>query len=184
MNKIFLYIGGGVALVLLALYFYFNDREYVVTIPEKTIKEKLSEKLPLSKTYLFIFDVSLDNPRVNLESGKNRIGVGLDLLLNIRVNGNEKPLGGSVDVSGTLKYISEEGAFYLNEPIIENLSIDGLSDKYKSKASTVIEKALTNFYSSRPIYTLKSTDVKQATAKLVLKRLEVKNKTILVTLGI
>lgn len=184
MNKIFLYIGGAIALAIFGLYLYFNDREYVVTIPEQTIRAKLNEKLPLSKTYLFIFDVSLDNPRIDLDSENNRIAIGLDVLLNIRVNDNDEPLGGSVDVSGTIKYISEDGAFYLNEPIIENLSIEGLSEKYKSKASTVVEKALTSFYSTRPIYTLKSSDVKQATAKMILKKLVVKEKSIVVTLGI
>ena len=106
------------------------------------------------------------------------------MLLNIRINDNEKPLGGSVDVSGTIKYMPEEGAFYLTQPDIENLLIEGLSEKYKSKASTVIEKALTNFYSSRPIYTLKSSDAKQIAAKMVLKNLVVKEKNVVVTLGI
>ena len=184
MNRVFLYFGGGVALLIIGLYFYFNDREYIVTIPEQTMREKLNEKLPLSKTYLFIFDVVLDNPRISLDSQSNRIGVGLDVLLNIRINDNEKPLGGSVDVSGTIKYLPEEGAFYLTQPDIENLLIEGLSEKYKSKASTVIEKALTNFYSSRPIYTLKSSDAKQIAAKMVLKNLVVKEKNVVVTLGI
>ena len=184
MNKFLLYISIGIAIVVLGLYLYFNDREFVVTIPEETIREKLNERLPLSKRYLFIFDVSLDNPRLGLDSENNRIAIGLDLLLNIRVNGNDKPLGGSVDVSGTIKYVPEEGAFYLNGPIIENLSIDGLPEKYTSKASTVVEKALISFYSSRPIYTLKSSDVKHVTAKMILKNLVVKEKNIVLTLGI
>lgn len=184
MSKIFLTITGGAAIVLLGLYLYFSDREYVVTIPEQTIREKLNERLPISKKYLSIFEVTLDNPRVELDSEKNRIATGLDVTLNIRVNGNDKPLGGSVDVSGTIIYVSEDGAFYLNEPIIEKLSIEGLPEKYTSKASTVVEKALSNFYSSRPIYTLKSSDIKHVTAKMILRNLVVKEKNILLTLGI
>lgn len=184
MNKIFVYVGIGIALIISGLYLYFNDREFVVHIPEQVIREKLNEKLPLSKTYFFIFEVSLDNPRVELDSGNKRIAIGLDVLLNIKVNGNDRPLAGSVDASGTIEYIAQEGAFYLNEPIIEKLSIDGLSEKHKSKASTVVEKALTSFYSSRPIYSLKTSDVKQATAKMILKNLVVEEKAIVVTLGI
>lgn len=184
MNRLLLYIGCGVTLSLLALYFYFNSREYVVTIPEQTIREKLDERLPFSKTYFFFFEITLANPRLALDSENNRVATGLDLVLNMQVNDNKKPLGGSVDVSGTIRYVSEEGSFYLSDPSIENLSIDGIPDKYKSKASAVIEKALTHFYSTRPIYTLKAGDVKQAAAKIVLKSLKVQEKNIVVTLGI
>jgi hypothetical protein len=184
MNKILLCIAAAIAVVLVGLYFFLNGRDFVVTIPEETIREKLNEKLPLSKRYLFIFDVSLDNPRVDLDSENNRIVVGLDVVLNIIVNDNEKPLGGSVDVSGTIEYISEDGAFYLSEPIIERLLIEGLPEKYASKASIVVEKALTRFYSNRPVYTLNSSDVKQVTAKMILKDLVVKENSIVLTLGI
>lgn len=184
MNKIVLSLLGLIALFLLCAYLYFANREYVVTIPQETIVEKLNEKLPLTKTYLLFFDLTIENPRVDLGIGENRIGVGMDLLLNIRVKGGDKPLGGSVDVSGTIKYSPEEGAFYLAEPEIESLSIQGLPEKHKSKVSTIVKTGLTKFYSSRPIYKLKSSDVKQATAKLVLKNLEVQDESLRITLGL
>jgi hypothetical protein len=183
-KKIGFLIFGIVVIIVSATYFYIAGREYVIRIPEATIREKLSEKLPISKSYLIIFTATLSNPRVDLVKGDNRINVGVDVLLNIRVNGKEKALGGTLDASGALKYIAQEGAFYLSEPLVKNLSIQGLPPKYVDKASLVIEKALTNWYSSRPVYKLKSTDVKQAAAKLVLKSLVVHEESIIVTLGI
>jgi len=182
MKKIYFFSIIAIALLILGLY--LSSRDYVVTIPEKTIREKLNERLPLTKTYLFIFDLTLDNPRIALDPKSNRIATGLDLALNIGLNDKSKPLNGSLDVSGSIRYVSEEGAFYLSDPLIENLSIDGLPKKHKSKASAAIEKALVNFYSTRPVYKLKSTDLKQATAKTILKSLVVQESNIVVTLGL
>src|SRR5690606_4070867 len=178
MNKIIFSIIGVLVGVLLSTYFYFSGREYLIVIPEATIQEKLNEKLPLSKTYLIVFNVTLDNPRVDLSEGTDRINAGLDIVLNIKINNHEKPLGGTLDASGALKYVPEEGAFYLAEPVVENLSIQGLPDQYTARASKAGEIALANFYSARPIYTLKATDTKRAAAKLLLKSVEVQENKI------
>lgn len=184
MNKIILSFVGFFIGVVLAAYFYFSGREYVIVIPEATIQEKLNEKLPLSKTYLIVFNVTLDNPRVDLSEGTDRINAGLDIVLNIKINNHEKPLGGTLDASGALKYVPEEGAFYLAEPVVENLSIQGLPGQYTARASKAAEIALANFYSTRPIYTLKATDTKQAAAKLLLRSLEIQEDKVVAILGI
>lgn len=184
MNKIILSIVGVVIGLILTAYFYFSGREYVIVISEAVIQEKLNEKLPLSKTYLIVFNVTLDNPRVDLSEGTDRINAGLDILLNITINNHEKPLGGTLDASGALKYVPEEGAFYLAEPVVENLSIQGLPDQYTARATKAAEMALSNFYSTRPIYTLKATDIKQVVAKLLVKSLEIQEEKIVVVLGI
>lgn len=184
MKKVVLWLAGGILCALFFAYIYFSDKEYVVTIPEQVIREKLDSKLPLKKTYLLIFDVTLDNPRVDLIAGSNRINTGLDIELNIKIDNHEKPLGGKVDASGDLRYAPSEGAFYLVNPVIENLLIQGLPENYSDKISKVFEKALKNFYSSRPIYTLKASDTKPAAARLILKTLQIQEEAVIVTLGI
>jgi Protein of unknown function (DUF1439) len=166
------------------VYFYVSSKEYVVRIPEKQLQEKLQEKLPISKSYFFIFQVTLDNPRVELTNGNDRINAGLDVVLNIKLGGEEKPLGGSLDASGSIRYEPESGQFYLTDPNIEQFSIQGIPEKHISKATTVMEQALTEYYASHPIYTLKVGDIKQAAAKLVLKSVLVENKELVVVLGI
>jgi len=56
--------------------------------------------LALTKTYLFVFQVVFQNPRVVLEDGSGRVNGGLDIALNINVGGDKERLGGSVDISG------------------------------------------------------------------------------------
>jgi len=178
---------GAIVIILIAAagaYFYFSGKEYVLKIPENEIQEKMAEKLPLTKSYLFIFQVTLDNPRVDLENGSERINAGLDVILNIKLSEEKLPLGGSIDVSGGIKYSPDEGAFYLANPIIEHFSIQGIPDKYIGKVTTVLGKALADYYVTHPVYKLKSGDAKQAAAKLVLKNVIVENEELVVTLGI
>ncbi len=175
-------------LVILALvagtYYYFSGKEYVVRITESDIKEKLAEKLPLTKTYLFIIQVTLESPRVHLENGANRVNAGLDVVLNITLEKSPKPLGGKVDASGGISYVSEKGEFYLTDPIIENFEIQGVPTKYMDKVNKALTKALAEYYNENPVYTLRSTDVKQAATRMVLKKVIVESGELVVTLGI
>ena len=184
MKKVFLLLIGFILISTIAVFLYFTFTEHVITIPEETIQEKIDTQLPVTKNYLFIFDVTLDNPRVNLLEGSNRINAGLDVYVNIKINEQDKTLGGTVDASGSLVYVAEEGAFYLSEPIIESLSVQGVPEKYTDIVSSAIEKLLVGFYSSRPVYKLKPTDIKQAAAKNALKSLVVRDQAMVVTLGI
>ena len=166
-------VGIAIAIILIAAvigtYFYFSGKEYIFRFSETQIQEKLAEKLPLTKKYLLIFEVTLDNPRVTLTNGSDRVTAGLDIILNIWINKNPTPLGGAIDASGGVKYVSERGDFFLTDPVIERLAIQGIPDKYTEQVNKILTKALNEYYETHPIYTLKPTDVKNAAARLILK---------------
>ncbi len=184
MRKVFVVLLATVVLALGGLFYYFSGKEYVYRFTEQQLQEKLSAKLPFSRRYLLVFEVTLDNPRLLLVDGSNRIAAGMDITLNIHVNDSPTPLGGTVDLSGTLAYDSAKGKFFLAAPVIENLEVEGLPAEYAKKASTVIAQALGDFYRTRPVYTLSRSDMKQAAARLALKDVVVRDKVLVVTLGI
>ena len=172
------------AVIAASTYFYFKGKEFVFHFSEAEIQNTLATNLPLTKTYLFIIQVTLENPRVNLENGSNRVNAGLDVVLNITMDQNAQPLGGSVDVSGGVRYASESGEFFLTDPNIERLQIQGVSDKYTEKVNTALSKALAEYYLDHPIYTLSALDAKQASVRMVLKNVIVENKELVITLGV
>ena len=178
-----------ISLIILAVivggtYCYFSGKEYVVRLTEGQIREKLEERLPLSKSYLFIIRVTLSNPRVVLENGTSRVNAGLDVLFNITINDNPKPIGGTVDVSGGVRYVAEEGQFFLVNPVIESLKVQGVAEEYTNKVNKALTLALTEYYESHPIYTLSTVDAKQVAARMILKSVIVENEELVVTLGI
>ncbi len=91
--------------------------------------------------------------------------------------------GGQIS-SGGVRYEAADGQFFLTEPAIENLGIQGVPAKYTAKVNSVLTKAIGEYYLDRPIYTLKDSDVKNAAAKLLLKTVIVKDQVLIVTLGI
>lgn len=164
-------------------YYYFSGKNYVLRFTESQLQEKLNAKFPLTKTYLLIFNISLDNARVHLLDGAQRVAVGLDIVLDINVGKETRPLGGKLDISGSVNYLAETGQIFLTDPVIENLSLQGVPEAYIGKLNLILTKALTNYYAEHPIYTLKSTDVKQAVVKLVLKDVRVENHELVLKIG-
>ncbi|MGI9325060.1 MAG: DUF1439 domain-containing protein [Pseudomonadales bacterium] len=179
------YIVGLVILIgALGAYVYVQGREYTFEFTEPELLEKLSQKLPLERTYLLIFQVVLDNPRLQLTDGSDRVLAGLDVTLNIRIGSEPLPLGGSVDVSGGVRYDDTMGEFYLDDPVIEDLSIQGVPTEYSGRVDNILTKAIAQYYADRPIYTLNESDVKQSAAKLLLKDVTVQDRVLIVTLGV
>ena len=169
---------------LVGAYYYFSGKEYVLQLSESEIKTKLEEKMPFKKTYFFIFQITLNNPRVHLLKGSNEVKAGLDVIFNIKLNKNPKPLGGTVDITSGVSYLPEKGEFFLTNPKVENLTVQGLDSKYTDKANKALSKALAEYYKKHPIYRLSRTDAKQAMAKMVLKDVIIENKHLVIKLGI
>lgn len=78
----------------------------------------------------------------------------------------------------------KNGEFFLTGPTIDQLSVQGIPKKYTKKANLFLIKAISEFYSKHPIYTLKQYDLKQLAAKTILKDVVVENNELVVRLGI
>ena len=184
MKKVILVLTGTLIVLVAGTYYHFSGREFVIRLSESELLEKLDQKLPLTKTYLMFIQVTLENPRIHLENGTNRARIGLDVVLNITLNDDLKPVGGIVQTSGGICYAAEKGQFILTNPVIENLDVQGIPQAYTTKAKKALTEALGEYYSRHPLYTLRVTDMKQAAARMVLKDAAVENKELVITLGI
>ena len=170
-------------LAIISVAFYVVKKETVFRFTETQIQEKLAAKLPVSKTFFFIFQVTLDHPRVTLIGETKRVHAGLDVVLNMVFGNESKPLNGTLDVSSGIVYWPERSAFFLTDPIIERFTIDGMPEKYNDKINAALTKAIAAYFAEQPIYTLRSTDTIHAATKLVLKSVAVENRELVVTLG-
>ncbi len=179
-----LIILGVIIIIIVVTLFLLKGRTFELQFTENQIKEAISKKLPFERNYFLIFKIILQNPRLTLIDGSDRIMVGLDVTLNVKLANQSKPIGGTIDASGSFSYKSEKGEFYLSNPNIEKFNIQGLPPELTNKGNTIIAKAIGEFYSDKPIYRMKTDDLKQATAKAIVKSITVKNKVVYVTLGI
>ncbi|MFP4616010.1 MAG: DUF1439 domain-containing protein [Thiohalorhabdus sp.] len=171
-------------LLLGGAYYYFSIGGYVVRLTEPEIQKQLDEQLPLTKTYLVIIEVTLNNPRIDLVEDSDRVRAGLDVEFNITGYQGSKPLEGTVDATSGIAYRAEEGQFYLSDPVIEALKVQGISEEYMDKAKKALTEALAEYYKDQPIYTLDPEDRKQAVARMVLKDVRVEGEELVLTLGV
>ena len=172
------------AVAAAAGYLAVHGKEYVYRIPEQVLRERLSARLPITKTYLILFQVTLDHPRISLEDGSDRVDAGIDLAINLRVDNAIKHLVGSLDFSGGIRYSQETGEFFLTEPIIQRVKIEGLPARYIDISKKLLAGALRDFIASHSVYSLSTTDATELGIRLALKRVIVKDHELVVTLGV
>jgi hypothetical protein len=84
-----------IAAAIASVYYYFYGREYVYRFTEAQLRQALSKRLPFTKSYLLIFAIALDHPRITLVNGSDRVHAGLDIILNVRVGHEVFPPAGA-----------------------------------------------------------------------------------------
>lgn len=178
-----------ILLIVLALaaggtFLYFKGKRYEVMITQDKIDAGLSERFPATKKYLLIFSITYSNPQVTLLEDEDRVQVGLDATLNIRLNGEPKELGGGATVTSGIRYDSDTQEFFLHDAEFTRLEIEGIPDKWLDQVTEIASKAAREFIETKPVYKLEAKDAKTTAAKLLLKGFEVRDQAIYVTLGI
>ena len=165
-------------------FYLLNDESYTLKFTEPQLRNRLAKELPFSETYFFVFNVTLENPRIDLLNGSDRIAGGIDAAVKIGLGESNIPIAGALDISGGVRYEPSEGAFYMADPRIERIRLPGVPDTLANQANQALSLALTQFYAERPIYVLSPDDFREAATKLVLHDVTVKGEVLHVTLGI
>jgi hypothetical protein len=177
-----------VVLLLLALvpvtFLLLKGKRFEVNITQEQIDQTLAETFPMSKRYLLIFNVTYQNPEVTLLPERNRIQIGLDAVVNVKVNDEPIELGGGATVSTSIRYDPDTQEFFLSDVQLERLDIQGVPESLNLRVTNLALQAAQDFIETPPVYKLEGTDAKMATAKMLLKNFEVRDRNIVVTLGI
>ncbi len=167
-----------------AAYWALSSRDYVFRFSESELRNHLDARLPYEGRHLYIFDVALDNPRIDLVDGADRVAGGVDVVVATSFAGRELSFSGAADMSGGVRYDPEQRAFFLKDPIVEKLRLGGVPDAYANKANEAISVALREFYRTRPLYVLEPDTAAKSAAHLFLKDVAVKDEQLVVTLGL
>ena len=171
-------------LVLGGALLYLYKKQYTVIITQEQINNALIKKFPVTKTYLLIFRITYSNPHLTLLPESNRIEVGLDAEVSIKILGESKKFDGTVLVNSGIAYRNENQQFFLSNPEIKKLEIQGMPQQYIEKVTGFASKAASEYLQEVPVYTLRAKDAKTAVSKLLLKDVQVKSNELHVTLGL
>ena len=167
-----------------AAYFILRGETYEIRLTEQQIQERLDQKFSITKKYLLIFDVTYKNPRVALVEGSDRIQFSLATELSFPLGSERKTVSGESQVTAGLRYDPERYQFYLVDPQIDRLDIQGIPAALTEKSENALKAVATEVLERYPIYTIKPTDIKKATARMILKSVVVRNGELVITLGL
>lgn len=167
-------------LVLFSLSQWASALSYTVEVPKQIIEDQISFHMPLEKR-LPLAVIRLSEPKLSLLEASNEVS----LFLNVDVTMLKGFKGaGRGELVGSIDYRPEEGAFYLVNPRIVNLSIDHVPAFVVPKISNAAQGLLAKSLAGYPIYRLKDNDPKHKMAKASLKKVTVAHDTLLLTLGL
>jgi hypothetical protein len=165
-------------------YYYLQGRTFTLTFSEAEIQSRLAAASPFTRTYLGVVQVTLDDPRIALVEGSERIRAGSDVVVRVGLGRREISVPGSVEASAGLRFQAETGEFFLTDPVVEHLAVPGVPEEHAPRVAAAIERALRIYYDRHPIYTLQATDIRQATARLLLRDVRVADRHLVVTLAL
>lgn len=155
-----------------------------IRVTHAQIQEQLAKRFPMQRTVLLLLNWRLENPTLAFIAQRQRVEVGIDVRLNLRIEGGRSDLGGRVEVETGVRYDDARGALFLVDPLITHLTIDGLPAQHLQRATDSLHDLLTDILHQHPVYTLKPLDLKQGAARLLLREVRIEDDAVVVRLGL
>lgn len=150
--------------------------EKEILIPRQKIQETIAKRFPIEHNALVARAV-LSSPTVYFKG--QSIGVKLDYSASLLA----RSLKGAVDFNGLLAYRSNEGAFYLENIVIESITANDTHLSEEDAIWGVVKNLLSNYAAKNPVYLLNQESTKDQLVKLLMKRIRVKDDHLVVVLG-
>lgn len=166
---------GGAMLVYLRVS---NTPVLTLRFTQPELQARIAEKFPV-KYNLLLLKAELQDPEVRLANGSDRVG----LAMTITVQAGGKTESGFAVADGTLRYEQDDGALYLDDAVLRELQVKGLSDDKNRQIRPLLSPLLRASLSHIPIYRLKSGDFRQELAKRVVKSVAVRDGELVVDIG-
>lgn len=169
-----------VALVVVAALLGFR-RGYVYEISQTNIQTRLESQFPVKKC-LFVLCVELKDPFVRLSEHETRIEFGSNAHMGVAFSKDQ--YDGEAGFSGRLKYVRDEGAFYLDDSKLEYLKVKGMSDRDKKNLDHLAAVMVKEYLRTNPIYRFKDSIMALIAPWLELKEVTVSNGVLRIRLGL
>jgi hypothetical protein len=188
--KLILLVGAIAIAGIASVYFLIlKDQPIKIALTQDELQKRLNEKIPYRKKKLLLIATILtriDKASVYLPEKANRIGVKLDVGITLE---GDKPsetamrwYKANLDIHSSVVYRGDQHTFYMKDPFIEQIHIEGIPALYSKKLKKTMNKAVKDYLTTVPVYKLKPEDFKKSLTRALLKDVEVKNNQLVLTL--
>lgn len=172
-------------IIVLLLSFIFtacSTSNYTMNIPSSKLQKQISKNFPINQD-MIIGKMNLSDPLIKLNGKTNRIITALSF-------GYKPPFfkqqNGTLSVSGSIFYNKDKAAFFLKNPLIEDIKFNNnsLTSNVPNSIKDTISKIVNIYFQKHEIYKLKDDSLKSRIYKRTMKSIKVKDDKIELTLGL
>ncbi|MFP6845888.1 MAG: DUF1439 domain-containing protein [Thalassolituus sp.] len=152
---------------------------YDMRISEAQLQEQLNARMPWQQAKSFV-NLTINNALVDLLPEGNRVRVTTDakVMLSIGLQSS-----GTLVFEGDIRYKTEDHSFYIDNPVIIDMQVEGMSPQLKPQVITLAQHSIEPALKDRPVYTLSDSDATQVMAKMMLKDLTIEKDEVILTLS-
>lgn len=154
-----------------------------ISISEKQLLARLSQKLPFRRQYLYIFDVLIDNPRLDIHAVNDRLTLGLDIQVHLS-DAQARVFHGFLEISMGVGFDPQQGMVYLTDPRIWDISVKGLPDTLVRKVAGVVNELLLKYLERLPVYKFEEETRSQRALRRVLKDIRLGEGEVVLQFGL
>ena len=168
-----------ILLILLVFSGCASDR--TVNVSEAQIQEMLNKKLALPISVLKFFDVNLSNSLVKFDKTTGRMTTTLDTNMSSQIL--DKTLAGKMGISGKLRFDAASNSIVLDDPKIEQFTLDGAGSKYNDLLNALAKTVGGEMLNGLTLYTVKPEDLKYGGTQYSPKDMQVTDNGLQLTLS-
>lgn len=176
-------------LVLLAIivgciflkYGRFGSDGLILSFSEKDIRGRLSKKFPKTEKLLEVIPVLIEEPEVEFTEGSNRVRLSLFARIDIPFSNKYEA---STVFSGSIRYETSDKTLRLTDVEVEGLTGTEIPKKFEDPLKLLMTVLAKNFLEDVVVYELKPKDLTNKAARWLLKKVEVRDQMLEITLGL
>jgi len=159
----------------------FGSDGLILTFSEEDIRERLSKKFPKTEKVLEVVPVLIEEPKVEFVDGSNRVRLSLAARIDIPFS---KKYEASTIFSGSIRYETSDKTLRLTEVEVEGISGTNIPEKFEDPLEILMTVLARNYLDDVVVHEIKPKDLTNKAARWLLKKVEVRDRTLEVTLGL
>jgi len=158
---------GGCAVFLAQQY---GDK-LAIELTEQDLQTRLATRFPIQNCALVIVCIDITSPKLKLVENSDRIALSADIAATVL----QRRYAGVLAFSGKVRYVAQEGEFFLDDIEIHRLDLEGVPANYTEMLRSRGPAVLRSVLATKPIYTLKADNAQQRLARLAVRDVRVVN---------
>ena len=135
------------------------------------LQTQLASRFPIQNCALVIVCLDVTAPQLKLTEGSERIALAADLSATL----GQRRYPGTLAFSGKIRYVAQDGDFFLDDIEIERFNLAGVPAQYSEMLRDRGPGLLRSVLSTRPIYTLKRDTLQQRLTRVAIRDVRVVN---------